>query len=37
MECICEKIADGMIELSPTCLGHLWLFGDLVIWGFKRR
>jgi CRP/FNR family cyclic AMP-dependent transcriptional regulator len=29
MECICEKLADGLIELSPTCLRHLWIFKDL--------
>ena len=29
MECICEKLSDGLIELSHTCLRHLWIFNDL--------
>jgi CRP/FNR family cyclic AMP-dependent transcriptional regulator len=29
MECICEKLSNGFIELSPTCLRHLWIFSDL--------
>lgn len=29
MECSCEKLADGLIELTLTCLGHLWIFKDL--------
>ncbi len=29
MECICEKLSDGFIELSSTCLRHLWIFNDL--------
>ncbi len=29
MECICEKLSDGFIELSPTCLSHHWIFGDI--------
>jgi len=27
--CLCEKIAGNDIELSPTCLGHLWIFQNL--------
>ena len=29
MECICEKLSDGLIELTPSCLRHLWIFKDL--------
>jgi CRP/FNR family transcriptional regulator len=29
MTCLCEKIAGGDIELSPTCIGHLWIFQNL--------
>ncbi|KMY68580.1 Crp/Fnr family transcriptional regulator [Desulfocarbo indianensis] len=27
--CKCEELAGPGLELSPTCLGHLWLFQDL--------
>ena len=26
MACLCEKIAGKDIDLSPTCIGHLWIF-----------
>lgn len=29
MACFCEKIAGKGINLSPTCIGHLWLFQNL--------
>ena len=29
MECICEELSDGLVELSPTCLRHHWIFGNL--------
>ena len=29
MACLCEKIAGDNIELSPTCIGHLWIFQNL--------
>ena len=29
MTCLCEKIAGRDIELSPTCIGHLWIFENL--------
>ena len=29
MACLCEKIAGGDIELSPTCIGRLWIFQNL--------
>jgi CRP/FNR family transcriptional regulator len=29
MACLCEKIAGKDIELSPTCIGHLWIFQNL--------
>ena len=29
MTCLCEQIADKDIELSPTCIGHLWIFENL--------
>ncbi|WP_022665858.1 Crp/Fnr family transcriptional regulator [Desulfospira joergensenii] len=29
MACLCEKIAGGEIELSPVCIGNLWIFKDL--------
>ena len=29
MACLCEKIAGKDIELSPTCIGHLWIFENL--------
>ena len=29
MTCFCEQIAGGDIELSPTCIGLLWIFQHL--------
>jgi CRP/FNR family transcriptional regulator len=29
MACLCEQIAGNDIELSPTCIGHLWTFQNL--------
>lgn len=29
MTCRCEKIAGSDIALSPTCIGHLWIFQNL--------
>jgi CRP/FNR family transcriptional regulator len=29
MACLCEKIAGKDIDLSPTCIGHLWIFENL--------
>jgi CRP/FNR family transcriptional regulator len=29
MACLCEQIAGKSIELSPTCIGHLWIFQNL--------
>jgi CRP/FNR family transcriptional regulator len=29
MACLCEQIAGKDIELSPTCIGHLWIFENL--------
>ena len=29
MACLCEQIAGDSIELSPTCIGHLWIFQNL--------
>jgi CRP/FNR family transcriptional regulator len=29
MTCLCEQIAVNDIELSPTCIGHLWIFQNL--------
>jgi multimeric flavodoxin WrbA len=29
MSCLCEQIAGGDIDLSPTCIGHLWIFKNL--------
>jgi CRP/FNR family transcriptional regulator len=29
MACLCEQIAGRDIELSPTCIGHLWIFQNL--------
>lgn len=29
MACLCEQIAGKDIELSPTCIGHLWIFQNL--------
>ena len=29
MACLCEQIAGDEIDLSPTCIGHLWIFKNL--------
>lgn len=29
MACLCDQLAGGHIELSPTCIGHLWIFQSL--------
>lgn len=29
MACLCEQIAGSGIDLSPTCIGHLWIFKNL--------
>jgi CRP/FNR family transcriptional regulator len=29
MACLCEQIAGEDVELSPTCIGHLWIFQNL--------
>ena len=29
MACLCEQIAGRDLELSPTCIGHLWIFQNL--------
>jgi len=29
MACLCEQIAGDNIELSPTCIGQLWIFQNL--------
>ncbi|MFZ1200047.1 MAG: cyclic nucleotide-binding domain-containing protein, partial [Desulfobacterales bacterium] len=29
MACLCESITGGEIDLSPTCIGHLWIFDKL--------
>ncbi|MCF8068963.1 MAG: Crp/Fnr family transcriptional regulator [Desulfobacterales bacterium] len=29
MTCLCQQIAGKDIELSPTCIGNLWIFKDL--------
>lgn len=29
MGCLCQEIAGPDIELSSTCLGHLWMFDNL--------
>ena len=29
MGCLCEQVAGTDIELSPTCIGHLWIFQNL--------
>lgn len=29
MACLCEKFAGEDIELSQTCIGHLWIFEKL--------
>ena len=30
MTCLCKQIAGNDIELSPTCIGNLWIFQDLA-------
>ena len=30
MTCLCKQIAGDDIELSPTCIGSLWIFQDLA-------
>ncbi len=27
--CLCAQLAGGQMQLSPTCLGHLWIFANL--------
>ena len=29
MACLCEQVAGNDIELSPTCIGNLWIFQNL--------
>ncbi len=29
MACLCKQMAGDDIELSPTCIGHLWIFQNL--------
>lgn len=29
MACLCKEIAGKDIDLSPTCIGHLWIFQNL--------
>jgi len=29
MSCLCKEIAGNDIELSPTCIGSLWIFENL--------
>ena len=29
MACLCEEVAGKDVDLSPTCIGHLWIFQDL--------
>jgi CRP/FNR family transcriptional regulator, cyclic AMP receptor protein len=31
MACLCEQIAGKDIEVSPTCIGHLWIFESLKL------
>jgi len=30
MTCLCKKLAGNEIELSPTCIGSLWIFQNLA-------
>ena len=30
MSCLCQKMAGKDVELSPTCIGNLWIFQDLA-------
>ena len=29
MACLCEKVAGKDINLSPTCIGNLWIFDNI--------
>lgn len=29
MACLCEQLAQGQIEITPTCIGSLWIFENL--------
>jgi hypothetical protein len=29
MGCSCEELAGRGVEISPTCIGHLWVFANL--------
>ena len=29
MTCLCEQLAGNEIELTPTCIGHIWMFKNL--------
>ena len=29
MGCLCEELIGKDIEISPTCIGHLWVFANL--------
>ena len=29
MPCLCEQIAGGDVDLSPTCIGDLWMFQNI--------
>ncbi|MFH1058557.1 MAG: Crp/Fnr family transcriptional regulator [Pseudomonadota bacterium] len=29
MPCLCEQVAGDQVDLSPICIGHLWVFADL--------
>jgi CRP/FNR family transcriptional regulator len=31
MACLCKQIAGNDMELSPTCIGSLWIFKDLAV------
>jgi CRP/FNR family transcriptional regulator len=31
MACLCEQIGGSDIDLSPTCIGHLWIFQNLEL------
>jgi CRP/FNR family cyclic AMP-dependent transcriptional regulator len=35
MACLCEQIAGDDIELSPTCIGNLWVFQNLAAGDIK--
>jgi CRP/FNR family cyclic AMP-dependent transcriptional regulator len=36
MTCLCEQIAGNDMDLSPTCIGHLWIFQNLDQRKLKR-